>query len=599
MSLFALGECAASAHLGGKADAWLRLFEAGIPVPDGFCIPADVAIDESEIATALAALRHRTGSDLVAVRSSGIGEDGHETALAGLFESYLDVEPTPSSVAAKCVQCRANGRSNRTLAALGKVVEIAIIVQEMLRPTRSGVLFTRNPLSGDADEVVEVVQGHLSILVESGSAAVRLSLSDETATALLPEERRELRRIANLVESTLGTPADLEWASLNGKIIVLQARPITTLRTSHPRGLTLVPTSTSAASTLPHAVRRHDKVALRLVAAEHGISISAGFIVLANSPAGTDFESAAATLEGWGEFIAVLLDPFHLDGKIHRTIGHGRSARDDLSKFCRLAARLESYTFLLKELQETASTGVAVRLPNGGVRIEVIHGHFITKGHESPRSYILSVDGAVVEKSTGSQSTAVMIVGGKPVEMRVTVPVMLSDAQIAEIRRAVMTLHSHYPEAGIEFGFTPVGDFFLVDLYRGKSVVPPSRDGVISEGRVTGIVRRIETPENAIQESIERHVNSRRGPSGRRNDAPTIIVVSRPFHLLDTMIFDAAPDTLGFIFDGGALLCHLAVVMRERGVPGLIREGATREFSDGDRVVLDTRPGSTEFLRRI
>ena len=87
---------------------------------------------------------------------------------------------------------------------------------------------------------------------------------------------------------------------------------------------------------------------------------------------------------------------------------------------------------------------------------------------------------------------------------------------------------------------------------------------------------------------IERHAHSRRaGATASPGDAE-ILVVRRPYHLLDQLIYDAAPDTLGFICEGGALLCHLAVVMREHGVPGLILPGATKTSSTRTRPT--TRP---------
>lgn len=598
-----LGSSATPTAIGGKADAWFRLHAAGISVPDGFCIPAGVEIDVESVGAALATLKQRTGARFVAVRSSGIGEDGAEIALAGLFESVLDVPADVDGIVRAARRCRDAGHTSRSAAALGKVAEIGVLVQEMLTPTRSGVLFTRDPVTGHVAPVVEVVQGHLRTLVDGSSAdAVRLVLGadrDVDGAVLLPGERDALLGLCPAVEAVLGGSADIEWASVGGQIIVLQARPITTLR-SIARGLALHPVDHLAARHLPPVVLRHDKIELRLTAARLSIGISAGFVALAKAPESPDVARAAARLEAWGEFIAVLLDPFDLDGQIHRTFGTGPTARADLARFI---APLESldrgFAFLLKELQDTALTGVAVRLADGGVHVEVICGHFITKGFEEPRSYRLAADGSVASSSPGSQTVAMQVIAGRMVRVPVVAPATLSSEQLAEVRHAAVSLATTYPDAGIEFGYTPDGEFFLVDLYRSTSVNPPERGDVLSEGRVMGRIRVLDVPADAIESSIERHIHSRRTESDPASAVPEILVVSRPFHVLDELIYRAATGTLGFICDGGALLCHLAVVMRERGVPGFVLPGATSAFRDGERVVLDTRPGSPAPVTRI
>ncbi len=603
MNVYLLGSGPAPAAIGGKADAWVRLHAAGIPVPDGFCIPAGAAADADAVGAALSTLRRRTGARLVAVRSSGLGEDGAETALAGLFDSMLDVPAEVDDIVRAAGRCRDAGSSARAVAALGKTAEIGVLVQEMLAPNRSGVLFTRDPVTGNDAPVVEVVSGHLRTLVDGSSAdAVRMVLGadgDIDEAALPVAERAALLGLCSAVEAVMGGPADIEWASVGGRIIVLQARPITTRR-AFAQGLVLHPVDHLAARHLPPAVLQHDKVELRLTAARLGIGISAGFVALAHAPAPADLASAAERLAPWGEFIAVLLDPFDLDGQIHRSFGTGPTAGADLAGFMAPLGSLgRGFAFLLKELQDTALTGVAVRLPDGGVHVEVICGHFITKGFEEPRSYRLAADGSVASSSPGSQTVAMQVIAGKKVRVPVTVPATLSPEKLAEVRHAAVSLAATYPDAGIEFGYTPDGQFFLVDLYRSASVNPPERRDVLSEGRVVGRIRILDVPADAIESSIERHIHSRPAESDPSSAVAEILVVRRPFHVLDELVYRAAPGTLGFICDGGALLCHLAVVMRERGVPGFVMPGATSAFRDGERVVLDTRPGSPAPITRI
>ncbi len=582
------------ASVGGKAATWWRAFAAGLPVPSGFCIPAGARPSISELAGALVSLPSSAAS--LAVRSSGLAEDGAVQALAGLFDSVLEVPATPTAVAEALEHCRAAGQGPRVIAALGAPVEPGILVQEWVRPERSGLLFTRDPRGGSGRMLVEQVDGHLARLVEGAEADVRGSLLDEAGAlsrALTREERDQLLRLAESVEHLLAGPADIEWASVAGRIILLQARPITTLAERVSAGLTLIPVEEAQAHRLPRQVLQHDKVALRFLAARLGIGISQGYIALASSPAKEDARRAALALSGWGELIAVLLDPFHLDGEIYRRFATGATAGSELARFVEeVGARHARFAFLLKELQETASTGVAVRMPDGGVHIELIAGHFITKGVEEATSYRLDAKGVCSAHRPGAQAIAVQVKAGRKERVPVTEPPCLRPDQLEEIRRAVLALSEHHPGAGIEFGHTPSGEFFLVDLYQGKGVCPPERENILSEGRIVGRVRILDLPDDALEQSIERHIHSARAVRSSGPGEPEILVVRRPYHLLDQWVYQAAPGQLGMVCEGGALLCHLAVVMRERGVPALVRPGALRELREGERVVLDTRPGS-------
>lgn len=588
------GSASPPADVGGKAAIWWRAFAAGLPVPSGFCIPAGARPSAFALAGALASLR--SAANTLAVRSSGLSEDGAERALAGLFDSLLDVAATPTALMEAIERCRASGEGSRVIAALGGPAEPGILVQEMVRPARSGLLFTRDPHGGSSRMLVELVGGHLAGLVDGARADVRGSLLDEAGAlsqALTQEERAQLLGLAEGVERLLEGPADIEWASVAGHIMLLQARPITTLTERSSPGLTLVPVEESQASLLPRRVLQHDKVALRFLAARLGIGISRGYIALASSATAEDARRAASALSGWGEFIAVLLEPFRLDGEIYRRFATGATAGPELANFVdKVGARHARFAFLLKELQETASTGVAVRMPDGGVHIELIAGHFITKGVEEATSYRLNEAGVCITHRSGAQTVAIQVEAGRHVRVPVTAPPSLLPGQLAEIRRAVLALSEHHPGAGIEFGHTPRGEFFLVDLYRGEGVCPPERENVLSEGRVVGRVRILDLPDDALEKSIERHIHSAHAAREAGAGDSEILVVRRPYHLLDQWVYQAAPGRLGVVCEGGALLCHLAVVMREQGVPALVLPGALQKLRDGERVVLDTRPGS-------
>ena len=594
---------------GGKAQGLARLREQGVTVPDGFVVPAGDLPSTASIGELLQGLVARSGCDAVVVRSSGAREDGEHRSLAGLFESVLDVEPTVAAVMDALDRCRRSGRSARAReAGVGEDCP-AVLVQEMVRPLWSGVLFTHDPRDGSATPLLELVEGHLGRLVDGSQPDLRVSLDEDGRRAVMERVGAEglaaLDSLAAAAERAVGGPADVEWALAARGLIALQGRPMTGFDgPTSGTGTSLIPVDRAHAEHLPAAVRRHDKVTLRLLAEELEIPISSGFVMVCERLDDTaGLAAAAEQIAGWGEFIAVALWPFRWQGKIVRKIGAGGAA---LACLRRAADALDGHrgwaAFLLKELQPTARTGVAVRVVDeerDEVVVDIVHGHFATKGISGATSYRLGPGGEVRTVRLGTQTSMAVVSNGETRQEPVTVPPALTPEELVLIDAIVRKLAAHHPQAGIEFGSTPVGEFFLVDLYEGAAVAPRSRrDDVICEGHVVGRVRLVELDEHAIADSIDRHVHDAR-EAGEHSDAdPTIVVAQRPFHVLDQLVYAARPGTLGMVFEEGALLCHLAVVMREHAVPGLILPGVREMVTDGDRVVLDVRPGATPTLRK-
>ncbi|OWY62723.1 phosphoenolpyruvate synthase, partial [cyanobacterium TDX16] len=153
---------------------------------------------------------------------------------------------------------------------------IAVVVQQMADVDRSGVAFTADPASGARDQLVVEAALGLGEVVVSGAVepdtyhvrrdppavtAAHVGHQDhrivvgpdgvQRTEALGPDDadRRvltddEVLAVADLalrVEALHGTPQDVEWAfSPDGRLALLQARPITTLGTpsldEHPAG---------------------------------------------------------------------------------------------------------------------------------------------------------------------------------------------------------------------------------------------------------------------------------------------------------------------------------------------------------------------------
>ena len=314
--------------VGGKGASLGELTDAGLPVPPGFVVTAgtyrtfieeagiaeelfrtlDVdPADEEALATAatdaralimktsvpvavreeiLAAYRDLGGEDeaFVAVRSSATAEDLPDASFAGQHDTFLNV--TEETLIQRVKECWASLFAERAVHYRNtndfehESVDIAVVVQRMADATKSGVMFTRHPSTGENEIIVEsawglgeaVVSGTVSpdhyVIDPESATVVEETIADkkqrmvknpetgETALEPVPEADRtarvitdsEIERLVELgkrVEEHYGEPQDVEWAIVESgegsdtglqagesEVFMLQSRPITTISDS-------------------------------------------------------------------------------------------------------------------------------------------------------------------------------------------------------------------------------------------------------------------------------------------------------------------------------------------------------------------------------
>jgi pyruvate,water dikinase len=204
----------------------------------------------------------------VAVRSSATAEDTAGYSFAGMHETFTNVRGL-DDVLARIRECWASLYGARVVAyrRVQRIEEeptIAVVVQRMVASERSGVMFTADPATGDRSRVVieaalglgEVVvsgavepdtyvvakDGPAVLAVRVGRQAFRiegdpaggdrrvpLTEAEQSGRVLSDDEVVALARLAMTAEHHYGEPQDMEWAIADGRILVVQSRPITTL----------------------------------------------------------------------------------------------------------------------------------------------------------------------------------------------------------------------------------------------------------------------------------------------------------------------------------------------------------------------------------
>ena len=215
------------ATVGGKAANLGELIGMGMPVPDGFVISDPVDIFQN-----IRESYRELGAEFVAVRSSGIAEDGAKASMAGQHDTYLHCGE--SDLVKRIDDCWLSANNPRAVAYREEngITEdrIAVIVQRMIDPLYSGVLFTADPVTGDRNTMeMEWVMGTGEKLV-SGEAIPASTQWLKHFMPAVPKGSQCLPHLALEIEGHFGCPQDIEWCvDKEYKLWILQARPITTL----------------------------------------------------------------------------------------------------------------------------------------------------------------------------------------------------------------------------------------------------------------------------------------------------------------------------------------------------------------------------------
>jgi len=200
----------------------------------------------------------------VAVRSSAPGEDSQRTSFAGLHESFLNIRGTEEIIKhIKLVWSSlwSDGALlyRKELGLDVKKSSMAVIVQEIIKGEKSGVVFSVNP-SNSSETVIESVhgfnqglvdgtvephrwlidrkKGHILSYKESSSSKYIISSEKGVEISDLPAEKintpplqdEEVLKVFNLsmaCEKIFASPQDVEWTFRNTMLYALQSRPVT------------------------------------------------------------------------------------------------------------------------------------------------------------------------------------------------------------------------------------------------------------------------------------------------------------------------------------------------------------------------------------
>ena len=161
-----LDESLDAALYGGKAAQLAAASRAGLPVPPGVALSTELTEAVAAGDPAATARLERAWHLLrppIAVRSSAVDEDSATASFAGQHVTCLNVR-TAAAAAAAVEAILRSARSEAALAYRARLglrgePRTGVVLQELVDPDCAGVLFTRNPIDGADELVVEAAWG--------------------------------------------------------------------------------------------------------------------------------------------------------------------------------------------------------------------------------------------------------------------------------------------------------------------------------------------------------------------------------------------------------------------------------------------------------
>jgi pyruvate, water dikinase len=251
---------------GGKAAQLGAAVAAGLPVPAGFALSwtqvESLSTGECDLRAVSRSVFELLPAPL-AVRSSAVGEDSQGASFAGQHQTQLGVF-TADELADAIRGVHASAFTQAALAyrqrlGIAGLPRMGVVVQRLIQAECAGVLFTRNPLNGADERVIEAAWGLGEAVVaglvtpdryrlsRTGSLLEQQAGEKDIALRCMPggvreeavpsalihhpclheESLQKLNALALSCERAFGPELDMEWAFDGTELHLLQHRPIT------------------------------------------------------------------------------------------------------------------------------------------------------------------------------------------------------------------------------------------------------------------------------------------------------------------------------------------------------------------------------------
>lgn len=571
------------------------------------CWAAEQAIPSAYVETILTALEAQglgAGNELI-VRSSASAEDGRLMSAAGLFVSrrcswnLVELKAALAAVWASQYSGRVLAYFQRKALSPAEL-SMSIVVQEALPFRYGGVLFSADPEGGAGLARADFAWGGPDRIVDGGApdwierAALGTPNADSRAAGLWDNIIPLRHAVQHEVDVEFGVDSE-------GDVVYLQVRPARLASVTVAPGIytlddvRLIGLEAFGSARVSRLLRARD-VALREAAACAGLSSPVCRVVVA---------SVADVIRGELEELSDVFSSRRVMVDVSETLAYWIVERDRLLHELESSMLLpaESIALVLTEFIE-AEYGIAAQSIGDNVVIETCPGSCggITRGVLSPSRVLVGDDGTVLSEriSTDQRGWFYDPRSNRPTTRGGCRPILLSASQRAAIVAASRVLTASLGE-GVILEAEGVGesiyllgcsssqlvedfDVLTPGAIKGRAFVVQENEMLehISKSFAVSVASREQRVEQLLDSILRRLAEERT----LHPDEKIICIAKSPTGGL-AYLFDHVD---GFIFQEGSPLCHIAILLREHGIPASIVPDALEIYSDGS--LIDLSPGS-------
>jgi len=542
----------------------------------------------------------------LAIRSSSPSEDNIVNSYAGVYYSTVGVSDMDGAFKS-IKKCWASLFTERAFFYnQGKVsTEMAVILQKYIDPDFSGILFSKNPVSHDPIPVLEYKSGN-NVGITDGNESGRFVKIEDIKEEFGDEFVTKVTQMTNQLVDIFHSDVDVEWAQKGDVFYILQARAVTT-NYSHPKFLWAVQEDldTLFNVNLGHchhllARRLQKHVWFRKFCHEHNIPTYKTYYLVFSED---EIDYAC-------EHVKRDMDMPFLRLTWKKGVGQ-LCKREDIKEALRYGVE-NKYNPLgngfhcvqIGDVIPAPVTGFSRVLENGDILIETFPtGLFGMKdGRIPPTKYVLNSNGecvfshieefhqkGVLSEKTGSWESY-------PCE---PFTITLSNDELDKLADITKTLHQ-LGEVNVEW-YSYQGKIYIKDLsIENSSIVGQSGHQLcLSKGSALGhavIVKDISildefSASNQIS-VVNYDLDTKELPFleqykeikdklEKYKDA--ILIAEYPSVGLIPLI----PFVKGMVFTRGTVLCHTAIVLREKHIPSTIWPEVFEKVEEGDRLLIN------------
>ena len=556
-----------------------------------------------------------------AVRSSAPFEDMSSHSWAGIFDSVLDVDI--EHLLEAILRCWSSLYNERTFMYCRQPwtfhtdVVMAVIIQKMIRPRKSGVVFTVNPVTANRTEmIIEAASGTGEAVVSGREEVARYFFDKMSSTykaekadaSLLDENELEaITAAACLAENYIGDGQDVEWAVEDNQIFVLQSRPITALEDDDTLEARIIPMYdlTEDNERYLHNLRfryghwKKKKIPFYRICHECGVPLCGWFFI--------SYRKSQLQDALYGELAGRICAPYVylcLSENIIDIHVHSDQLRRKLDEIGDIFQG-HPVTVGIRESYPTEVSILSHVTDSGNIYIEYLPGAIkgINSGDMIPSSLIVDRNGRILKRNNIRNEYY-----SKFDEERMEFIETRGHIDVDLVESDIMTIIEHTKAVTRRYGkniivewwkwkdVLVVTDASIVDLDHAEVQDEDSDYMTVSPGGMAGRVVKISDYERdavkylshgrglavlgiqdgvntlAIMQRIRRRISQLKAEGEN-----VLLYLDKPY-----LFFAPLTDVVdGFIFRQASLLCHLSIILREKHVPAISLNGREFGLDDG------------------